>query len=583
MNRNIWGHRGCRGAGNPPENSLAAFQAAIDCGAGGIELDVHLSKDGALVVFHDSETQRMTGVEGTLASLTLPEIKRLHLLTVERRPFREHIPTLEEVLDLVEGRRKSGPFVVNIELKDPHSAPAVAAVVQSRLAQGWRLDNFLISSFDMSCLRVIKTLLPEVPIGTLFECSAEELVQGIAETRDLKPATINIPFSSLTPVTWELIRAAGALPVVWTPNETNPSQRLLMERETLVKALREWEFVLITDFPREILQLLKPNIARATATGVLAACLSYGQQEMLFHPKESGLENLRSPSDYPELKRFGFSEIQLTAEDGVNFLVWESLGRLDQPHFLLFHGNRAHWGDTGPGDGQRDRRARLKFIAELASSGAGVTAVTLRGFGNSSAIPSELGFLRDLRAVIEYLETRGFDHRRLVVAGESLGTWAATQTAVYLTERNTPPALVSLQNPFTSMADVGEEVVSHFPLVRSLHIGISAYSLDHHVLKNHFYTANLFQKLSAETTIHIATSGRDGLVHPSHSDKLAEIAEKRNLRVVRDVFPEAMHHNIPPIDYARRLLSIGVEACQRTSDSVDTFRSRSMFVATHIV
>src|ERR1700721_2694301 len=100
----------------------------------------------------------------------------------------------------------------------------------------------------------------------------------------------------------------------------------------------------------------------------------------------------------------------------------ERKGNFDRPHFLIFHGNRAHWGDTGAGDKQRDRHARLKSIEELASTAAGGTAVTLRGFGRSSAIPCELGFLRDLRTVTEHMATHGVDHRRLVVAGESLGT-----------------------------------------------------------------------------------------------------------------------------------------------------------------
>ena len=567
MFRNVWGHRGCRGAGNPPENSLAAFQAALEYGVGGIELDVHLSADGAVVVLHDSTLERMTGFAGAVSSLPLAVLKKLRLLTVEGHSSKQTIPTLEEVLDLVTAARRlqTDPVVVNIELKDPHAVKPVAALVARRLAAGWKPENFLISSFDMNSLREIKPLLPTVPIGTLFECSADELARNLQDTADLHPATVNLPFSSLTPAAWELLQAAGVRTVVWTPNETNPSHLPHAQREELLKALREREFVIITDYPKELLHLVKPNKAKATATGVLAACLSFGQQNMLFRPNESGLENLKSPSDYPDLKRFGFRELPLTAEDCVPYMIWERRGESNRPHFLLFHGNRAHWGDTGAGDRLRDRRARLKFIEELASSGSGVTAVTLRGFGRSAAIPSEEGFLRDLRAVTAYLSSQGFDHRKLVVAGESLGTWAATQTAVFLTRRDTPPAVLCLQNPFTCLADVGEQVVSHLPLVRSLHIAISASSLDRHVLKNHFYTANLFQELSARTLIYLATSGRDGLVHPSNSDKLAEIARKRSLPLKRDFFPEAFHHSIPPVDFARRLVALGVESCLASS------------------
>jgi glycerophosphoryl diester phosphodiesterase len=565
MNLQVWGHRGCRGAVNPPENSLSAFQCAIDCGAGGIELDVHLSKDGQLAVFHDTTLERMTGTIGEVGAFTLAELKKLRLLHADGRPGKETIPTLDEVLNLVDRDRRAAGFTVNIELKGPSCAQAVAIVLRKCRAEGWLPTNFLISSFDMSGLREMKALVPEVPIGTLFHCSGEELARRIGDSADIQPDTINIPLPSLTPAALGLINAAGAKAVVWTPSETNPSVLSQAEREQLAKRLREREFAMITDFPKDVLQLLKPNLARATATGVLAAYLAYEEHDMLFQPSESGLEDIKPPSDYPELKRFGFAELQLIASDGIAFTVWERKGGFDRPDYLLFHGNRAHWGDTGPGDSQRDRRARLKFIEELAASGAGVTAVTLRGFGRSTAIPSEDGFMRDINAITEHLFKQGVDHRKLAIAGESLGTWAATQAAVEMTRQNRPPALLSLQNPFTCVADVGERVISHFPIVRSLNIALSASTLNRHVLKNHFYTARLFAELSPQTSVQIATSGKDDLIHPSHSQKLAEIAQERGLRITRELFPEAFHHNIPPAEFARSVARLAVEECH-TSD-----------------
>lgn len=188
--------------------------------------------------------------------------------------------------------------------------------------------------------------------------------------------------------------------------------------------------------------MLRPSKARATAAGFVAAYLAYEERNLLFQPSESGLENFKSPSDYPELRRFGFTESQVVSSDGVAFTVWERTGGADDPHYLLFHGNGAHWGDTGPGDSQRDRKARLKFIAELAASGGSVTAVTLRGFGRSTATPCENGFLRDVQAVSEHLFKQGCDHRKLAIVGEPLGTWAATQAAVCMTRCDYPPALL---------------------------------------------------------------------------------------------------------------------------------------------
>jgi glycerophosphoryl diester phosphodiesterase len=102
-------HRGLWTPDGPPENSLAAFQAA--CAAGyAIELDVQLSADGEAMVFHDDKLKRMTGAEGRLRDKTTSELAELRLAGSDER-----IPTLLETLALV-GRRA----LVHIELKTPY-------------------------------------------------------------------------------------------------------------------------------------------------------------------------------------------------------------------------------------------------------------------------------------------------------------------------------------------------------------------------------------------------------------------------------------------------------------------------------
>lgn len=81
-----------------PENSLAAFQSAIDEGYA-IEIDIHLTADGQVVVFHDDELQRMCGVSGRVEDKTLAEIKALRLADTEQQ-----VPTLRECLALVDGQ-----------------------------------------------------------------------------------------------------------------------------------------------------------------------------------------------------------------------------------------------------------------------------------------------------------------------------------------------------------------------------------------------------------------------------------------------------------------------------------------------
>ena len=110
-----YAHRGLHGPG-VPENSLAAFRRAAEAGYGA-ELDVHLTRDGRLVVIHDGDLERMCGVPGRVAEKTAEELAALRLAGSE-----EHIPLLEEVLPLFAGR---APLVVELKT-DRHGAAALA-------------------------------------------------------------------------------------------------------------------------------------------------------------------------------------------------------------------------------------------------------------------------------------------------------------------------------------------------------------------------------------------------------------------------------------------------------------------------
>lgn len=102
-------HRGLWSPEGPPENSLAAFQAA--CAAGyGVELDVQLSADGEAMVFHDDDLERMTGAPGRIGDRTAADLGELRLAGTDER-----IPTLSEALGVI-GRRA----LAHVELKTPH-------------------------------------------------------------------------------------------------------------------------------------------------------------------------------------------------------------------------------------------------------------------------------------------------------------------------------------------------------------------------------------------------------------------------------------------------------------------------------
>lgn len=157
-------HRGLHRPGLP-ENSIAAFRAAIAQGYG-IECDVQRAMDNTPMVFHDYELARLTDIEnGTVASSTPAQLARLHLLDTDER-----IPTLRQVLDEVAGR---APLL--IEIKDPtiSSGPNVGGLpgrVAAELA-GYA-GPVAVMSFNPHVIAAFHEAAPEVPAG-LTTCAYE--------------------------------------------------------------------------------------------------------------------------------------------------------------------------------------------------------------------------------------------------------------------------------------------------------------------------------------------------------------------------------------------------------------------------
>lgn len=157
MIKGIYAHRGYHNKPSIPENSMAAFKRAIERGWGA-ELDVHLIKDGSLVVFHDSELKRCTGVDGIIEDLTFEEARSLRLEGTD-----EQIPSFDEVLELFEGRE---PLIIELKAyKGNHFALAEAVCK--------RLDNykgeFCIESFDPRAIADVRKLRPNIYRGQLAQ------------------------------------------------------------------------------------------------------------------------------------------------------------------------------------------------------------------------------------------------------------------------------------------------------------------------------------------------------------------------------------------------------------------------------
>lgn len=157
----ILGHRGAKGIA--PENTLASFQVALDVGVDMIELDVHLSKDGELVVIHDPDLARTTGGSGLICDLSLKELKALDAAAKFNGTVTygtQRIPTLQEVYDLVQRQTR-----INIEIKtteDGSRYPGIERNVVEFVWQNEAIAYTIISSFDFPTLQEVQRLEPDL-------------------------------------------------------------------------------------------------------------------------------------------------------------------------------------------------------------------------------------------------------------------------------------------------------------------------------------------------------------------------------------------------------------------------------------
>jgi glycerophosphoryl diester phosphodiesterase len=147
-----------------PENTMAAFRAAVEAGVDGIESDVHLTADGHLVMLHDETLDRTTNGHGPVAERTLEEVLRLDAWGRFGERFRgERVPTLDQLLDLAD---EAGIFLV-IEVKgaDHARSLAIGHATADRLAGRGLVGRHLLSSFDQVALGVVRERYPMLDVA----------------------------------------------------------------------------------------------------------------------------------------------------------------------------------------------------------------------------------------------------------------------------------------------------------------------------------------------------------------------------------------------------------------------------------
>ena len=204
-------HRGLHGlAEDTPENSLAAFRAAVEAGYP-IETDLHRTADGQVVVFHDDVLTRMCGVEGVPEQMTLAQLKELRLAGGSQK-----IPTLSELLELVDGKV---PLLIELKSSNAAGAAPLCEAVDPILKE--YKGKYLIQSFNPLAVRWYKKNRPEVCRGQLasafyHEPWVQKLIGCLFFNCLTRPDFISYDHTHAGNIFRRICRRLGGFPAGWT-------------------------------------------------------------------------------------------------------------------------------------------------------------------------------------------------------------------------------------------------------------------------------------------------------------------------------------------------------------------------------
>lgn len=228
----VWAHRGA--SGTCPENTLEAFEQAVQEGADGVELDVQRTKDGHLIVIHDETVDRVSEGTGKVAHQTLKKLQALNAAARWQGGGTARFPTLAEVFDLLRG----GGLVVNVELKtsiEPY--PGIEGECIALARQMGMAERVWFSSFNHHSLLRVKELAPQFPCGLLYEAT---MVRPWEYARALGMNALHPHFSELyVPGEVQHCHALGIRVHTWTVNDP----------EAIAAVLRAGADAVITNHP----------------------------------------------------------------------------------------------------------------------------------------------------------------------------------------------------------------------------------------------------------------------------------------------------------------------------------------------
>jgi len=218
-------HRGA--SAYAPENTMAAFEKAVEMEAEMIELDVLLSKDGVPVVFHDAKLNKKSDGKGLLSDYTLTELKRLDVGSWFSEEFTgTRIPTLEEAL-----KYAAGKISVNIEIKTEAVAENKNGGVEQKsieLVRQYGMEEHVIfSSFDYRAVRRLKEFAPEIPAALLYEEKQSAGMSPVELTAEFKTDAFNCSYRQLSDKWMKTLFEVGIPVFVYTVNDQKRMEKLI--------------------------------------------------------------------------------------------------------------------------------------------------------------------------------------------------------------------------------------------------------------------------------------------------------------------------------------------------------------------
>lgn len=215
-------HRGASGQGLAPENTLAAFEKAIEIGVDLVEIDIHLTADNRVVVIHDRTVDRTTDGSGPVNTMTLDEIRELSAGSWYDPAFADQkIPTLEETLDLIGWRA-----LLLIEAKTEEAAEKAVAIIRARRAQ----SKVVMQSFLGPAVRTVNRLDRRIPTAFLMtggEAVLRRKTGVVKRVLKLGANALSLKYTAATPdlVSLFLGRAMGMW--VWTVDEEEDMREMI--------------------------------------------------------------------------------------------------------------------------------------------------------------------------------------------------------------------------------------------------------------------------------------------------------------------------------------------------------------------